>query len=210
MNGNDKMTGNDNKTGTEVGVDSESEDFINRWARRKAEATARAGEETESAAPVTVEEHALDEVPPPSEPLTDADMPAIETLGEDADVSGFLSSGVSDDLRRAALRKLFHGPKFNICDGLDDYCGDYTKFEPLGDIITADMRFQMERALERLAEAEESEGEMQAVAGEETDSEAAELVADDTGADNTGADTIGAEPANDPSITKTRDDEHDV
>jgi len=199
------MTGDDKKTGTEIEVDTESEDFINRWARRKAEATARAGEETESAVPATVEESAPDEVPPTSEPLTDADMPAIETLGEDADVSGFLSPGVSDDLRRAALRKLFHGPKFNICDGLDDYCGDYTKFEPLGDIITADMRFQMERALERLADAEESEGESQTDAGEETDSGAEEPVAD-----NTGADTIGAEPANDPSITKTRDDEHDV
>jgi len=199
------MTGDDKKTGTEIEVDTESEDFINRWARRKAEATARAGEETESAVPATVEESAPDEVPPPSEPLTDDDMPAIETLGEDADVSGFLSPGVSDDLRRAALRKLFHGPKFNICDGLDDYCGDYTKFEPLGDIITADMRFQMERALERLADAEESEGESQTDAGEETDSGAEEPVAD-----NTGADTIGAEPANDPSITKTRDDEHDV
>jgi len=199
------MTGDDKKTGTEIEVDTESEDFINRWARRKAEATARAGEETESAVPATVEESAPDEVPPTSEPLTDADMPAIETLGEDADVSGFLSPGVSDDLRRAALRKLFHGPKFNICDGLDDYCGDYTKFEPLGDIITADMRFQMERALERLADAEESEGESQTDAGEETDSGAEEPVAD-----NTGADTIGAGPANDPSITKTRDDEHDV
>ncbi len=204
------MTGDDKKTGTEIEVDTESEDFINRWARRKAEATARAGEETESAVPATVEESAPDEVPPPSEPLTDDDMPAIETLGEDADVSGFLSPGVSDDLRRAALRKLFHGPKFNICDGLDDYCGDYTKFEPLGDIITADMRFQMQRALERLADAEDSEGESQAGAGEETDSGAEEPVADNTGADTIGADTIGVEPANDPSTTKTRDDEHDV
>lgn len=204
------MTGDDKKTGTEIEVDTESEDFINRWARRKAEATARAGEETESAVPATVEESAPDEVPPPSEPLTDDDMPAIETLGEDADVSGFLSPGVSDDLRRAALRKLFHGPKFNICDGLDDYCGDYTKFEPLGDIITADMRFQMQRALERLADAEDSEGEPQTGAGEETDSGAEEPVADNTGADTIGADTIGVEPANDPSTTKTRDDEHDV
>ncbi len=182
------MTGDDNKTGTEIGVDSEPKisSIVGRDARPKRRRGL--GKRHSPTCRRPLKSSAPDEVPPPSEPLTDADMPAIETLGEDADVSGFLSPGVSDDLRRAALRKLFHGPKFNVCDGLDDYCGDYTKFEPLGDIITADMRFQMQRALERLADAEESEGEQQAVAGEETDSEAAELVADDTGADNTGAD----------------------
>lgn len=192
------MSVEDKKTGTEVEVDGGSEDFIKRWARRKAEAAAGAGEETASAVPATVEDGAPGEDAEPPEPLTDADMPAIETLGEDSDVSGFLSPGVSDNLRRAALRKLFHSPKFNFCDGLDDYCGDYTKFQPLGDIITADMRFQMERALERLADADDDDGESVAAAGEDPDEGAEETV------------TRDAESANDPSITKPRDDEHDV
>jgi len=182
------MSAEDKKSGTEVEVDGGSEDFINRWARRKAEATAGAGEETASAVPATVEDGAPEEDTAPPEPLTDADMPAIDTLEEDSDVSGFLSPGVSDDLRRAALRKLFHSPKFNICDGLDDYCGDYTKFEPLGDIITADMRFQMERALERLADADDGDGESVAAAGEESDDGSGETVTQDV------------ESADDPSI----------
>lgn len=192
------MSGEDKKTGTEVQVEDGSEDFIRRWARRKAEATAGIGEETAADVPAAVEDAGPDEDAAPPRPLTDADMPPIETLAEDSDVSGFLSPGVSDDLRRAALRKLFRSPKFNVCDGLDDYCGDYTKFEPLGDIITADMRFQMERALERLAQADD---------GGEESAAAADGAADG----GTGEDaTRRAGAADDPSETKTKDDEHDV
>ena len=40
---------------------------------------------------------------------TDADMPPLESLSADSDFTGFLSPKVSESLRRAALRKLFHG-----------------------------------------------------------------------------------------------------
>ena len=76
--------------------------------------------------------------------LTDEDMPPIDSLTPDSDYKGFLSPGVSEDLRRLALRKLFHGPEFNVMDGLDDYDGDYTSFAKLGDIITSEMRYRME------------------------------------------------------------------
>jgi hypothetical protein len=46
---------------------------------------------------------------------------------------------------------LFHSPQFNVRDGLDDYDLDFSKPEPLGDIITAEMRYRVERELERLA-----------------------------------------------------------
>ncbi|MGE5789904.1 MAG: hypothetical protein ACM33C_03465, partial [Syntrophaceae bacterium] len=39
----------------------------------------------------------------------------------------------------------FHAPEFNVIDDLNDCAGDYRSFEPLGDIVTADMRHQMER-----------------------------------------------------------------
>ena len=78
--------------------------------------------------------------------LTDADMPPLESLGEDDDYSGFMSTGVSEELRNLALRKLFRSAKFNVVDGLNDYDDDFTNFEPLGDIITSDMRHQMEVA----------------------------------------------------------------
>ena len=77
--------------------------------------------------------------------LTDADMPDIETLGEDSDFSGFLSEKVSAYLRRKALQKLFHLPEFNLRDGLNEYDEDYSTFVPLGDTIT----YQMKQFIER-------------------------------------------------------------
>ncbi|MBX2885386.1 MAG: DUF3306 domain-containing protein [Granulosicoccus sp.] len=77
--------------------------------------------------------------------LSDDDMPAIETLTATSDISGFLNKGVSSALRRAALRHVFAQPQYNVRDGLNDYDGDYTVFEPLGDTVTADMRYHAAR-----------------------------------------------------------------
>jgi hypothetical protein len=85
--------------------------------------------------------------------LTDDDMPPIESLNADSDFSGFMSSKVSEPLRRRALRKLFGSAQFNIRDGLDDYDGDYTSFAGLGGIITADLRHQLEVELQKKIEA---------------------------------------------------------
>jgi hypothetical protein len=58
---------------------------------------------------------------PDAQPLTDADMPPLESLTAESDFTQFLAEGVSDALRRAALRKLFHLPEFNILDGMNEY-----------------------------------------------------------------------------------------
>jgi hypothetical protein len=84
-------------------------------------------------------------------------MPPLESLDADSDYSGFLSRGVSEALRRKALSKLFRGAHFNVTDGLDDYAEDFTKFAPLGDIVTADMRYRMEQAAKRLLGDEDPE-----------------------------------------------------
>jgi TATA-binding protein-associated factor Taf7 len=83
---------------------------------------------------------------------TDEDMPPVESLTEDSDYTGFLSPDVSESLRKVALRKLFQSAEFNICDGLDNYDGDYTSFEKLGNIITSDLKHQMEVAARKKAE----------------------------------------------------------
>ncbi len=85
----------------------------------------------------------------PQEQKTDEEMPPLESLGPDSDYSDFLSKAVSPELRRAALRKLFSSPKFNVTDGLDDYAEDYTQHAPLGDIVTAEMRHRLEAAAAR-------------------------------------------------------------
>jgi hypothetical protein len=171
-----------------------NENFLSRWSRRKQQAP---GEQ-----PVlenTVAEAAVDntELHLPG----DADMPALESLTQDSDYSGFLSPKVSEALRKQALRKLFHSKAFNICDGLDDYDGDYTKFEKLGDIITADMKHQIEmearRQMQQLADAdsakENEHTELTSTLSSETDNDpSAEILAD---ADNEKAndDVDGAE-----------------
>ncbi len=92
--------------------------------------------------------------------LTDEDMPAVDDLTEDSDYAGFLSPGVSEKLRKVALRKLFAGAGFNIRDGLDDYDDDFTNFPALGDIVTCDMKHQMELAEERKRKAEQEAAEL--------------------------------------------------
>ena len=121
----------------------EDENFVSRWSRRKHRVEQDSMSQPQ-AIPVS------DDVVNKSL-LTDADMPAIDSLTEDSDYSGFFSPKVSEALRKQALRKLFHSPVFNIRDGLDDYDGVYTEFEKLGDIVTADMRHQMEMEAERHA-----------------------------------------------------------
>ncbi|MEZ5585204.1 MAG: DUF3306 domain-containing protein [Candidatus Competibacteraceae bacterium] len=113
------------------------ESFFRRWSTRKQQAAAQ---------PSIKESEAVDTAQPaPSSPeLTDADMPPLESLDEKSDYSAFFSPKVSAELKRLALRKLFHSAKFNVTDGLDDYADDFTQFAALGDVITQDMRHMME------------------------------------------------------------------
>lgn len=152
-------------------VSGEDEPFLARWSRRKQEAREQAPAVSDAKPPAA----ALPDAAPPDvsleagpapEPkvLTDEDMPPIESLTDDADYSGFLSAGVSEVLRRKALRRLFSSPKFNVTDGLDDFAEDYTQFAPLGDVVTADMKHRMERLLDRLGSNEADGRELQAVA----------------------------------------------
>ena len=161
------MTTRHRGVSTETRTDLDAEGPLRRWARRKrevareekaadaarrrddsrdpSEAAGRIRESTSDAPdPDTVEEQVL----------TDEDMPPLESLDENSDYSGFLSSGVSEALRRRALRKLFSSAVFNIPDGLDDYDDDFTSFAALGDIVTSDMKHQAEMEAERAKRAQ--------------------------------------------------------
>lgn len=128
---------------------TEQEHFLDRWSRRKqavqqkSELVAESETEQElsgASENFGVDENAQHALPP----LTDADMPGLKDLDGDSDYAEFFSPGVSEKLRRMALRQLFHSAQFNICDGLDDYDEDFTSFEKLGDIVTADMRHRLD------------------------------------------------------------------
>lgn len=150
----------------------EQESVLSRWSRRKLQTQETAQQqETILESLDTAEDNAeLQTVESHDEPvLTDADMPEIESLDESSDFSMFMSSGVSDKLRNLALRKMFHVPAFNIRDGLDEYDEDYTYFEKLGDIVTCDMKHQIE--MQEKKKQEEAEAEAQALADEEINSD---------------------------------------
>jgi hypothetical protein len=86
-------------------------------------------------------------------------MPILDSIDENTDMSGFFSPKVTRAVKKAALRKFFHSPVFNIVDGLDDYDEDFRNFEALGDIVTSDMRGMMEREAERAREAMAKDGQ---------------------------------------------------
>lgn len=151
----------------------EQEGFLTRWSRRKArarqgEALPEPGDEADEG-PQEAADDAEATAPPAERPATagedtgsvtadpDVELPPLDTLGEDSDYSAFLGKGVPTDLRKKALRKLFHSPKFNLRDGLDDYDWDFSNPEPLGEIVTAEMRYRLKRELERLAGLDEDE-----------------------------------------------------
>jgi len=124
------------------------ESGLARWSRRKAAArqgsSTRDGETADESLLAPESGNQPDDISIAN--LTDQDMPPLESLDEQSDYSGFLSPGVSEKLRRQALRKLFHLDLYNVTDGLDDYAEDYTKFDLLGNIVTADMRLRQLRA----------------------------------------------------------------
>lgn len=138
------------------------EQFITRWSRLKRAAHESLPEPENVADAVDASALATSADPQIDiQTLTDADMPPLESLDKDSDYRGFLSEKVSETLRKQALRKLFHSPEFNVRDGLDDYDEEYTHFAKLGDIVTADMRHQLETEAKRLREFAENESEIQ-------------------------------------------------
>jgi hypothetical protein len=134
--------------------DASDADFVSRWSKLKHRAkdteTAATGNTTVSrvAGNTGIEQARASS----TKILTDEDMPPIESLTAASDYADFLSPGVSEGLRKLALRKLFHGEAFNIRDGLDEYDDDFTQFEKLGDIVTSDMQHQIELEAQRKAE----------------------------------------------------------
>jgi len=90
-----------------------AEDFFRRWSRPR-----QRGQAQEIEAPVAVE------LPPPG-------MEDVQQLGIDSDYARFIAAGVDEEVKRAALKKLFADPHFNVMDGLDVYVGDYSVSESI-------------------------------------------------------------------------------
>jgi hypothetical protein len=103
--------------------------FLSRWSRRKI--AAREGEslpEPKPPEPTPAAPAAVTAAEAPAKP----DLPPLDSLeGLKSDYRAFMQPGVDEDVKRAAIKKLFADPQFNVMDGLDVYIDDYTNFEPL-------------------------------------------------------------------------------
>src|SRR3990170_3925634 len=110
------------------------EQFLARWSRLKQEAQDQPPQEK---AP----EKAVDPKAPAPE------LPPLDKLTLDSDYRAFFHPKVDEDVRRAALKKLFSDPRFNVMDGLDVYIDDYGKTEPIPPAMLAGLR-QAQRILE--------------------------------------------------------------
>ncbi len=108
---------------------------LRRWSRRKLEAArvappaaaepaSPAAASTAAPAAASTERAAAPDVEP-------APLPPIESLDFDSDFAPFLKPKVDEALKRAALKKLFQDPRFNVMDGLDIYVGDYSLPDPI-------------------------------------------------------------------------------
>ena len=110
------------------------EGFLSRWSRRKTEARDPAAEAVQESPQGPAAEEPVPELPP------------VDELTLDSDFRGFFHPKVDENVRRAALRKLFSDPHFNVMDGLDTYIDDYSKTEPIPPAMLAGLR-QAQRIL---------------------------------------------------------------
>jgi hypothetical protein len=113
-----------------------SEPFsLKRWSQRKrAAARTDTAQSSPSVAPV-MDDPAAGAVATadaaPAEIPEAAPLPPVDSLTFDSDFSAFMKPKIDEETKRAALRKLFSDPSFNVMDGLDIYVGDYTQPNPM-------------------------------------------------------------------------------
>jgi len=119
----------------------DKEDFLQRWSRRKHQAAAQK--------PVTQEK-------PPQ-------LPPLDSLTFESDFKAFMHSKVEAGVKRAALKKLFSDPRFNVMDGLDTYIDDYTKAEPVTEELLARLEHARQTLLVSKREEEKPAEEAKAV-----------------------------------------------
>jgi hypothetical protein len=115
------------------------QDFLRRWSRLKRESAAQK--------PVAEEK-------PPQ-------LPPLDSLTFESDFKAFMHSKVEEGVKRAALKKLFSDPRFNVMDGLDTYIDDYTKAEPISEELLAQLEHARQTLLERKPEQKEETAEKQ-------------------------------------------------
>jgi hypothetical protein len=101
------------------------QNFLHRWSRLKREASVNA----------VPKQKGSDEIS-----ATSPELPPLDSLNFESDFGAFMRAKVDEGVRRAALKKLFSDPRFNVMDGLDVYIDDYSKTEPIPPAMLAGLR----------------------------------------------------------------------
>lgn len=123
--------------------ENERDSFLSRWSRRKLQVEEGA------------EQHNDDAVPA-EETLSQQDT-AVEKPATEQEKPIWQRDDVDADTKKAALRKLFQKPEFNIRDGLNEYDDDFTRFAGLGSIVTHEMKRMLKLAEEKTRPAEKTD-----------------------------------------------------
>lgn len=101
------------------------EPFLSRWSRRKLDA---------KAAPLPPEPAEQSKSPEPEPPPPPPELPPIDSLTKDSDFSVFLKAGVPQELKQAALQKLWQSdPTLMAQEVMDLHMGDYAS--PVGEVV---------------------------------------------------------------------------
>jgi len=122
-----------------------------RWSRRKLGEDAPAEPDRQPGAPSTADAEGeargdapVDMAVEPEAPTPgslDHTLPDPDTLPAGADFSAYLDQGVSRQLRRRALRRLWSAGDYGVRDGLDDYDEDYREvLKPLARDVAEQLR----------------------------------------------------------------------
>jgi hypothetical protein len=131
-----------------------AETFFARWSRVKTETLREQSvREADAVAPIP------EEVPAgtPAEAAPAPTLEQAEGLTPESDFTPFIARGVDETVRRAALKKLFADPRFNVMDGLDTYVDDYNKFEPLTPLMVAALNHAKDLIAREFAAEEDDE-----------------------------------------------------
>ena len=138
---------------------SEDDGFLSRWSRRKvqvkagvvpvgpveaAEPMPLATEVASKLQPVTNAPVAGESAAAPdtvaSEPLPPPlTMDDVTLLTPQSDYARFVAPNVDENVKRAAMKKLFTDPHYNIMDGLDIYIDDYGRPDPIPESMLRQM-----------------------------------------------------------------------
>ena len=126
-------------------MSQEKENFLDRWSRLKEESAKEEAKPVEKKA----------EAPPPV-------LPPVAELKPESDFKPFMDPRVDGETRRAALKKLFADPHFNVPDPFEAYSGDYTVGDPIPKEMLKTLNHarrllfdEKEQAKEQVAQAQE-------------------------------------------------------